>query len=106
MKRRAFITLLGGAAAWPFASHAQQSMPVVGFVYTDQTASEAAPFITAFHQGLREVGFIEGQNVAVEHRWVASPKAEVHPLSCYVANVPAAELAAIRSSHRRTLTPE
>ena len=70
MKRREFITLLGGAAAWPFASHAQQSMPVVGFVYTDQTASEAAPFITAFHQGLREVGFIEGQNVAVEHRWV------------------------------------
>jgi putative ABC transport system substrate-binding protein len=70
MNRREFITLLGGAAAWPFASHAQQSMPVVGFVYTDQTASEAAPFITAFHQGLREVGFIEGQNVAVEHRWV------------------------------------
>jgi putative tryptophan/tyrosine transport system substrate-binding protein len=70
MWRRTFIALLGGAAAWPVASHAQQSMPVVGFVYTDQTASEAAPFIIAFHQGLREVGFIEGQNVAVEHRWV------------------------------------
>jgi len=70
MRRREFITLLGGAAAWPLTARAQQSRPVVGFVYTDQTASEAAPFITAFHQGLREVGFIEGQNVAVEHRWV------------------------------------
>jgi putative tryptophan/tyrosine transport system substrate-binding protein len=71
MKRREFITLLAGAgAAWPLAARAQPAVPVVGFVYTDQTASEAAPFITAFHQGLREVGFIEGQNVAVEHRWV------------------------------------
>src|SRR6516162_6198917 len=71
MKRRAFITLLGGAAvAWPLTARAQHTIPLIGFVYTDQTSSEAAPFITAFHQGLREVGFIEGQNVAVEHRWV------------------------------------
>jgi putative ABC transport system substrate-binding protein len=71
MRRREFITLLGGAAAaWPLGVRAQQPIPVVGFVYTDQTASEAAPFVTAFHQGLREDGFIEGQNVAVEHRWV------------------------------------
>jgi putative tryptophan/tyrosine transport system substrate-binding protein len=70
MKRREFISLLGGVAAWPLAARAEQTIPLIGFLYTDQTSSEAAPFIAAFHQGLREVGFIEGQNVAVEHRWV------------------------------------
>src|SRR5262249_38583052 len=69
--RREVITLLGGAAAvWPLAVRAHQSaVPVVGFVYTSQTSSEASPFVSAFQQGLRETGFIEGQNVAVEYRW-------------------------------------
>jgi putative ABC transport system substrate-binding protein len=69
VKRREFITLLGGMAAWPFAVRAQQTTPVVGFVWTGDTSSGAMPYITAFRQGLGEVGFVEGQNVSVEYRW-------------------------------------
>jgi putative ABC transport system substrate-binding protein len=70
IRRRDFLTLVGGAAAgWPFAARAQQpTLPVIGYL-SSTSSGPYAPFVAAFQQGLKETGFVAGQNVTIEYRW-------------------------------------
>jgi putative tryptophan/tyrosine transport system substrate-binding protein len=68
MRRREFATLVAATVTWPMVASAQKAMPVIGFL-GGASPGPHAPFVAAFHQGLSETGYVEGQNLAIEYRW-------------------------------------
>jgi putative tryptophan/tyrosine transport system substrate-binding protein len=88
MRRREFIKLIGGsvATAWPLAARAQQSaMPVIGFI-SSRSQKESTTVVDAFRQGLRDLGYVEGQNVAVEYQWADGQLDRLPTIAAHLVN--------------------
>ena len=88
MRRREFIKFFGGMAAWPLTAHAQQpAIPVIGFL-SSRSPGESASVVAAFRQGLRETGFIEGQNLGIAFRWAEGRYDKLPALASELVSLP------------------
>src|SRR5262245_51634853 len=110
MKRREFISLLGSAAvAWPLAARSQQqTMPVIGLLSGSSLVGRTH-MLTAFLRGLRESGYVEGENVAIEYRWGQDqydrlPDLAANRVGCWVAMIPAIDTAATIAAYAASAT--
>jgi putative ABC transport system substrate-binding protein len=91
MKRREFITLIGAASAWPLVAKPQQALPVIGFL-NGASPEGYAPYVAAFRDGLKESGYIEGNNVTIEFHWA---EGHYERLSEMAANLVGRDIAVI-----------
>lgn len=97
VRRRDFIALLGGAAAWPRSVQAQSGMPVVGFFHPGSREA-FSHLVTAFRQGLGETGFVEGRSVTIEYRWADGQNDRLSTLADELVRIPVAVIAGPSSS--------
>jgi putative ABC transport system substrate-binding protein len=95
MRRREFIALIGGAAAWPLAARAQQpAMPVIGFLHS-QSHELFVELVPRFRQGLKDAGYVAGENVTIEYRWAENRTDTLPEILSELVRRPAAAIAAM-----------